>query len=91
VGRLNFDVGMLLRRRESGGMGQTNGAVHAALSFEDIAATRVHQHLVPGTGAIDFAATLSMIAATGYEAGSPSSCIRMSPTRTKRPGRRGSI
>ncbi|HEX3999255.1 MAG TPA: sugar phosphate isomerase/epimerase family protein [Pirellulales bacterium] len=35
--------------------------------FEDIAASRVHQHLVPGTGAIDFAATLSRIAATGYE------------------------
>ena len=29
--------------------------------FEDIAATRVHQHLVPGHGAIDFAATLAAI------------------------------
>ncbi len=34
--------------------------------FEDIAATRVHQHLVPGTGAIDFAATLRAIQASGY-------------------------
>ena len=34
--------------------------------FEDIAATRVHQHLIPGEGAIDFAATLAEIAATGY-------------------------
>jgi sugar phosphate isomerase/epimerase len=35
--------------------------------LEDIAATRVHQHLVPGHGAIDFAATLAAIQATGYD------------------------
>jgi sugar phosphate isomerase/epimerase len=35
--------------------------------FEDIAASRVHQHLIPGHGAIDFAATLRAIAETGYE------------------------
>jgi sugar phosphate isomerase/epimerase len=34
--------------------------------FEDIAATRVHKHLIPGRGAIDFAATLKAIAGTGY-------------------------
>lgn len=34
--------------------------------LEDIAATRVHQHLVPGQGAIDFAATLAAIQQTGY-------------------------
>jgi sugar phosphate isomerase/epimerase len=34
--------------------------------FEDIAATRVHQHLVPGHGAIDFGATLAAIEETGY-------------------------
>jgi sugar phosphate isomerase/epimerase len=34
--------------------------------FEDIAATRIHQHLVPGRGAIDFEATLKAIAATKY-------------------------
>jgi sugar phosphate isomerase/epimerase len=34
--------------------------------LEDIAATRVHQHLVPGRGAIDFPATLAAIEATGY-------------------------
>ena len=33
---------------------------------EDIAASRVHRHLIPGRGAIDFAATLSEIVATGY-------------------------
>ncbi len=35
--------------------------------LEDIAATRVHQHLVPGHGAIDFAAVLAEIRKTGYE------------------------
>jgi sugar phosphate isomerase/epimerase len=34
--------------------------------FEDIAGTRVHQHLVPGHGAIDFPATLAEIKETGY-------------------------
>ena len=35
--------------------------------LEDIAATRVHRHLIPGYGAIDFAATLAAIARTGYD------------------------
>lgn len=35
--------------------------------FEDIAKTRVHKHLIPGRGTIDFAATLQAIAATGYD------------------------
>ena len=35
--------------------------------LEDIAATRVHHHLVPGEGAIDFAATLRAIQAIGYD------------------------
>ena len=35
--------------------------------FEDIADTRVHQHLIPGHGAIDFDATLSAIERTGYD------------------------
>jgi sugar phosphate isomerase/epimerase len=35
--------------------------------LEDIAATRVHHHLVPGTGAIDFAAVVSAIRKTGYD------------------------
>jgi sugar phosphate isomerase/epimerase len=35
--------------------------------LEDIAATRVHHHLVPGTGAIDFAATLKAIKALDYQ------------------------
>jgi sugar phosphate isomerase/epimerase len=35
--------------------------------FEDIAATRVHAHLVPGRGAIDFGATIAAIRRTGYD------------------------
>lgn len=35
--------------------------------FEDIAASRVHEHLVPGRGAIDFDALLKAIRATGYD------------------------
>jgi sugar phosphate isomerase/epimerase len=34
--------------------------------LEDIAATRVHHHMIPGHGAIDFAATLVAIEKTGY-------------------------
>jgi sugar phosphate isomerase/epimerase len=34
--------------------------------LEDIAATRVHHHLVPGDGAIDFAATFEAIGQIGY-------------------------
>ena len=35
--------------------------------FEDIAETRVHRHLIPGRGAIDFEATVGAIADTGYD------------------------
>jgi sugar phosphate isomerase/epimerase len=35
--------------------------------LEDIAATRVHHHLIPGEGAIDFAGTLQAIRAIGYQ------------------------
>ena len=35
--------------------------------LEDIAASRVHHHLVPGTGAIDFAEVVAAIRATGYD------------------------
>src|SRR6266700_1528606 len=35
--------------------------------LEDIAATRVHHHLVPGEGAIDFAATLAAIRQIDYQ------------------------
>jgi hypothetical protein len=34
--------------------------------MEDIAASRIHQHLVPGSGAIDFAAVFDALGAVGY-------------------------
>lgn len=34
--------------------------------LEDIAASRVHEHLIPGHGAIDFASVFEAISATGY-------------------------
>jgi sugar phosphate isomerase/epimerase len=37
------------------------------IHLEDIAATRVHHHLVPGEGAIDFAATLRAIRKINYQ------------------------
>ena len=37
------------------------------IHLEDIAATRVHHHLIPGDGAIDFAAALKAIKNIGYE------------------------
>jgi sugar phosphate isomerase/epimerase len=37
------------------------------IHLEDIAATRVHHHLVPGEGAIDFSATLRAIRAINYQ------------------------
>src|SRR5262245_59592093 len=35
--------------------------------LEDIAATRVHHHLIPGDGAIDFASTLTALRDIGYQ------------------------
>ena len=35
--------------------------------LEDIAATRVHHHLIPGDGAIDFASTFQAITQIGYQ------------------------
>jgi sugar phosphate isomerase/epimerase len=35
--------------------------------IEDIAASRVHEHLIPGRGAIDFPPVLEAIAKTGYD------------------------
>jgi sugar phosphate isomerase/epimerase len=35
--------------------------------LEDIAPTRVHHHLIPGEGAIDFGATLRALQDVGYD------------------------
>ena len=64
---LNFDVGHAYCVGQEPSEWTGRMARHTAhYHFEDIAATRVHQHLVPGHGAIDFAATLCAIHATGF-------------------------
>ncbi|RIK74519.1 MAG: sugar phosphate isomerase [Planctomycetota bacterium] len=65
---LNFDIGHAYCVGEDPQEWVARMAAHARhYHFEDIAATRVHKHLIPGHGAIDFAATLRAIAATGYD------------------------
>lgn len=64
---LNFDIGHAYCVGEDPQHWVERMAPHTRhYHFEDIAATRVHQHLVPGTGAIDFEATLAAIDRTGY-------------------------
>lgn len=65
---LNFDIGhayCVSEDPQDWVAKMANHTVHYHL--EDIASSRVHQHLIPGHGAVDFDATLSAIAATGYD------------------------
>jgi sugar phosphate isomerase/epimerase len=65
---LNFDIGHAFCVGEDPQHWVARMAPHARhYHFEDIAPTRVHQHLVPGRGAIDFPATLRAIHQTGYD------------------------
>jgi sugar phosphate isomerase/epimerase len=65
--QLNFDVGHAYCVSEDPQDWVAKMAAHTRhYHLEDIAATRVHQHLVPGHGAIDFTATLAAIQKTGY-------------------------
>jgi sugar phosphate isomerase/epimerase len=65
---LNFDVGHAFCMGEDLPGQIAKLAPHTRhYHFEDIAATRVHHHLVPGTGAIDFAAVVAAIRRTGYD------------------------
>jgi sugar phosphate isomerase/epimerase len=65
---LNFDVGHAFCVGEDPQDWVEKMARHTChYHFEDIADTRVHQHLIPGQGAIDFRATLAAIARTGYD------------------------
>ncbi len=65
---LNFDVGHAYCVGEDPQDWVARMAPHTRhYHLEDIAATRVHQHLVPGTGAIDFPVTLNAIRKTGYD------------------------
>jgi len=65
---LNFDIGHAYCVGEDPQDWVAKMAAHTRhYHFEDIAATRVHRHLIPGHGAIDFAATLAAIQRTGYD------------------------
>lgn len=65
---LNFDIGHAYCVGEDPQHWVAKMAPHTRhYHLEDIAATRVHRHLIPGQGAIDFAATLDQIAQTKYD------------------------
>ena len=65
---LNFDVGHAYCVSEDIPAAIARLASHIRhYHLEDIAATRVHHHLVPGTGAIDFAEVIAAIRETGYD------------------------
>ena len=65
---LNFDIGHAYCVGEDPQDWVPQMVEHTAhYHLEDIAVTRVHAHLIPGHGAIDFPATLRAIADTGYE------------------------
>lgn len=65
---LNFDVGHAYCVGEDPQDWIEPMASHTVhYHLEDIADSRVHEHLVPGRGAIDFQATLAAIERTGYE------------------------
>jgi sugar phosphate isomerase/epimerase len=64
---LNFDIGHAYCVGEDPQDWVPRMATHTRhYHLEDIADTRVHQHLIPGRGSIDFQATLETIANTGY-------------------------
>jgi sugar phosphate isomerase/epimerase len=65
---LNFDVGHAYCVSEDLPRAIAKLAPHIRhYHLEDIAASRVHHHLVPGMGAIDFAEVVGAIRKTGYD------------------------
>ena len=65
---LNFDIGHAYCVGEDPEKWIERMASHTVhYHFEDIAETRVHQHLIPGKGAIDFHATMAEIDKTDYD------------------------
>jgi sugar phosphate isomerase/epimerase len=65
---LNFDIGHFYCVGDDPAPTVQRLAPHIRhFHLEDIAATRVHHHLVPGEGAIDFAAVFRAIRAIGYD------------------------
>jgi sugar phosphate isomerase/epimerase len=65
---LNFDIGHAYCVSDEPAVNIPRMAKYIRhIHLEDIAATRVHQHLVPGDGAIDFTATLRAIQSIHYQ------------------------
>jgi sugar phosphate isomerase/epimerase len=65
---LNFDIGHAYCVGEDPQDWVARMASHTVhYHFEDIAATRKHQHLIPGRGAINFAATIEAIRQSDYD------------------------
>jgi sugar phosphate isomerase/epimerase len=65
---LNFDIGHAYCVGEEPEQWIARMGPHTKhYHIEDIAVTREHRHLIPGRGAIDFAAVLREIARTGYD------------------------
>ena len=65
---LNFDVGHAYCMSEDIPRQIAKLAKHIKhYHFEDIAPTRVHHHLIPGLGAIDFAEVVAAIKKSGYD------------------------
>jgi sugar phosphate isomerase/epimerase len=65
---MNFDIGHAYCVGDEPATSIPRVAKHIRhFHLEDIAATRVHHHLIPGEGAIDFAATLKAIRALNYQ------------------------
>lgn len=65
---LNFDIGHAYCVGEDPQDWVAKMAEHTVhYHLEDIATSRVHAHLIPGHGGIDFAATLKAISATNYD------------------------
>jgi sugar phosphate isomerase/epimerase len=65
---LNFDIGhAYCVKDDPAATIRRLGKLIRHVHLEDIAATRVHHHLIPGEGAIDFAATLTALKEIGYD------------------------
>jgi sugar phosphate isomerase/epimerase len=65
---LNFDIGHAFCVGDDPPTAiQRLGSRICHVHLEDIAATRVHYHLIPGEGVIDFAATLQALQSIGYQ------------------------
>lgn len=65
---LNFDIGhSFCVKDEPANAVRRLGPLIQHVHLEDIAATRVHHHMIPGEGAIDFGSTLKALREVGYD------------------------